>query len=420
MKQSKALARLNSATVNAVLKGTYQGGERRLPDGGGLYLVPGPNGGGSWILRYQRAGKATESGLGSLAQVGAAEARAMRAKMVASKAPAVVHRAARKVAAGQMTFRDAAEPVIAHYETGPFHPTTGVWWRSISERLLFPKLGHLTVDEIGRAEVLDIVRPLWPSAAGERARAIIEAVVEEAKSMGHSDENRANPALKKSIKANLKRFAPTHAGKRNHPSLPWAEVPALMARLFTPRSDRYHKNSRPGVSALALMFTILSGVRAGEATGARWTEIKGDTWHIPAERMKGKQGQRKPHDVPISAGMRMVLDTLRPNRGTSPFVFPSYASGKSITPGAMLAMLRDFGLNDRTNVHGLRASFRTFAQERGFADGPSEAALAHYKTGVEGRYARSPFFAERVPLMKAWSDHCLGALAKQRHLSIAG
>jgi integrase len=410
---SKALGRLNSALLVSVLKGTYNGKARRLNDGGGLYLLPRPNGGGSWVLRYQRAGKAAEAGLGSLAQVGAAEARALRAKMVASKAPAVVQRAARvATVAGQMTFRDAAEPVIAHYEAGAYHPATKAQWRSISERLLFPKIGHLTVDEIGRAEVLDILRPRWPSTTAERARAIIEAVIEEAKTLGHSDEHRANPALKRSLKASLKRFAPA-TGTRNHPSLPWADVPALMAKLYTPRSDRYHTNNKPSVSALALMFTILSGVRAGEAIGARWSEFKGDAWHIPAERMK----QRKPHDVPISDGMRLVLDTLRPLKGPSPFVFPSYASAKPITPGAMLALLRELGYNDRTNVHGLRASFRTWQQKRGVVHQVGEATLAHYIGGTAGRYAQWRFFDERVPVMKAWSEHCLGALAKGRHLS---
>ena len=62
MKQSKALARLNLATVNAsVAKGTYQGVARAALLMAAAPTRSGPNGGGSWILRYQRAGKATES-----------------------------------------------------------------------------------------------------------------------------------------------------------------------------------------------------------------------------------------------------------------------------------------------------------------------------------------------------------------------
>lgn len=417
-----ALARLNSGTLISVLKGTYKGESRRLHDGGGLYLVPGPHGGGSWVLRYQRNGKPAEAGLGSLSQVGAAEARAMRATMVAAQNPKGALRGAKhKAQAKQLTFREAAEPVIVHYENGPFHPCTKAWWRSISERLIFPAIGDFTVDEIGRAEVLGILRPLWPvnPTAGERARAIIEAVIEEAKVMGHSDEDRANPALKRALSKNLKRYTSARE-TRNHPSLPWQEVPALMAKLYTPPLHPIRKADTPSVSALALMMTILSGVRAGESNRARWAEFADDeAWRIPAERMKGKVGQRRKHDVPISDGMRLVLNTLRPHRGASPFVFPSYAKAQAVTPGSMLSQLYGHGLRGRTNVHGMRASFRTFAQDHGFADPVGEAALAHYKGGVEGRYARSPLFKERVPLMKAWSDHCLSAITKSRHLSVA-
>jgi integrase len=415
---SKTLGRLNSGTLTSVLKGTYGGGARRLNDGGGLYLLPGPNGGGSWVLRYQRDSKSVEAGLGPLSRVTAAQARAERAKLLTADSPLQARRAERSAARDlQTTFRDAAEPVIAHYEAGPYHPSTKQRWRSISEKYIFPKIGHLAVDDIGRAEVLAILRPLWSAnrPTAERARAIIEAVIEEAKVQRQSDEERANPAGK-SIKHHLKRYALT-VMPANHPALSWRQVPALVARLNTPASDRYHKNTKPSVSALALMMVILSGVRAGEAIGARWDEFDDAAWHIPAERMKGKPGLRRKHDVPISDGMRLVLNTLRPVKGASPLVFPSYASGRPITSGAMWKLLKEYGYS-AASVHGFRSSFRDFGRDNGFDHQVCEAALAHAVGGVAGRYARSDLFDQRVPLMKAWSAHCLSALATQRHLSV--
>jgi integrase len=410
---SKALARLNSATINAVLKGTYKGEAKRLPDGGGLYLVPGPQGGGSWVLRYKRDGKPSEAGLGSLATVGAAEARAMRAKMVASKNPQRAQREARKAEHSRAaTFKQAAEPIIAHYQSGPFHAQSKARFRKMPPLHIFPKIGHLTVDEIGKAEVLSVVRPLWSGkrCTAERTRAFIEAVIDEAKAMGQSDEDRANPARLKALAPLLRRHALTKA-RRKQTALDWRDMPRLMAKLSAPRS--------PTMAQFGLMLTILSGVRASEALGARWDEFKGDCWHIPAERMKGPPGEREPHDVPVSEGMALVLNRLRPMRGASPFVFAGY-KGKPLTAGSMWkALCLDLDYNGRASVHGMRASLSTFAQDNGYPDAVAEAALAHKIPGVRGRYARSPLFDQRVPLMKAWSDHCLSAVPAGRHLRIA-
>ena len=73
----------------------------------------------------------------------------------------------------------------------------------------------------------------------------------------------------------------------NYAAMPFAELPAFMARL----------RERDSASARALELLILTAARSGEVRGATWEEIDLDKalWTIPGERMKaGKQ-----HVVPL-------------------------------------------------------------------------------------------------------------------------
>lgn len=58
--------------------------------------------------------------------------------------------------------------------------------------------------------------------------------------------------------------------------MPVEQVPIFVTRLRRNNS----------ISAKALEFTILCAARTGETLGARWDEIKGDFWVVPAGRMK--------------------------------------------------------------------------------------------------------------------------------------
>jgi integrase len=90
-------------------------------------------------------------------------------------------------------------------------------------------------------------------------------------------------------------------------------------------------------------------------------------------------------------------------------VFPGAKRGKPLSDATMLKCLRAQRDDDAT-VHGLRASFRTWASE--CTDIPreiAEAALAH-RVGddVERAYARTSFFDKRKALMEDWARHATG------------
>ncbi len=138
--------------------------------------------------------------------------------------------------------------------------------------------------------------------------------------------------------------------------------------------------------------------------GARWGEIDGDTWVIPAERMKA----RREHRVPLSPRALAILDEMR-RFGSEPvqLVFPGIRTGKPMSDMTLGAVLKRMGRHDLT-VHGFRSSFRDWAAEAtSFSHEVCEQALAHTLANkVEAAYRRGDLFEKRRELMEAWASYC--------------
>src|SRR5262249_4238912 len=139
---------------------------------------------------------------------------------------------------------------------------------------------------------------------------------------------------------------------------------------------------KKGIDARALEFTILTVGRVSEAVGARWSEINGDVWIIPADRMKGG----KPHRVPLSRRARELIEALPRNKN---LIFPGPKFGRALSIDAPRRLL--IGMGHRVTVHGFRSSFRDWAAERtNYPDHVVEQALAHtIGSAVERAYRRT-------------------------------
>jgi integrase len=172
--------------------------------------------------------------------------------------------------------------------------------------------------------------------------------------------------------------------------MPYAEVPAFMEWL----------RAIEGTAARALEFLILTATRMSEMRHAKWSEIEGDVWTIPAERMK----MRKPHRVPLVPRALEILKELRGQHDT--LVFPGRLHQRPIDDNTVLRVLAR--LAPDTTAHGFRSSFRDWAGERtSFPKEIAEAALAHaIKSSVERAYLRTSFFDHRRRLMTQWAGYC--------------
>jgi integrase len=81
-------------------------------------------------------------------------------------------------------------------------------------------------------------------------------------------------------------------------------------------------------------------------------------------------------------------------------------TGKALHANALLAVLARMGRKGMMTTHGLRSSFRTWAQERtSFAWELCELCLGHkIGTQVARAYARGDGVQKRVAIMQAWAN----------------
>lgn len=130
--------------------------------------------------------------------------------------------------------------------------------------------------------------------------------------------------------------------------------------------------------------------------GADWSEIKGDLWVIPAERMKGGRD----HYEPLS-GAALALLNETPASVRSGLIFPGWNGPMS---DMTLSKVLKANKIEGATVHGFRSSFRDWAGDcTSFARETMEEALAHLVGDkAEQAYRRSSALAKRRMLMEAW------------------
>ena len=358
---------------------------RRYSDGDGLSLMVRPNGSKAWQVRLINTdGTKTDKGIGAFPAVRLAEARS---KAKARRAQAVGPSA--EVVATVPTFKVVAEKYIASSAPTWRNHKTAIDTRSCLENYVYPVFGDTPVNDIRRAEVLDVLEGIWTSkpAAAKKLRQRVRSVFDYALDR---EDIEVNPA------AHFTRASLPPTGNGTHfRALPYQEVSEAM--------DAISASSSSLSVRMCFKWLILTASRSGEARGARWQDIdlEARVWTVPGERMKSGVE----HRVPLSHQAMAVLDEAAVLLDDSGLVFPG-VKGKPLSDMTLTKLLRDNGLADKATVHGFRTSFKTWCMET--TDTPwavGEAALAHtLGNSTEQAYARTDLFDRRRDLMQAWAD----------------
>ena len=383
----RAMHRLTAVQIRSLPPGKYN-------DGAGLWLHKRPDGGAQWVLRVTVAGRRREMGLGSLTDVSLKEARTEAERW-------------RKVAAAGLDpirERDrlrreavAERPTLAHVAHECFDARkaqlkgdgkAGRWFSPLALHVL-PKLGRLPIEDLDQNDIRTALAPIWHEK-GETARKAItrlKVVFKHAVAMGLSVD------LQATDKAQVL-FGKSRSKTEHIAALPWQDVPAFYASL-----------DEDSICHLALRLLILTAARSGEVRFLRLDEIEGDTWIIPAERMKAGVM----HRIPLSQEAQAVIAQASRFRRDG-FLFPSVRKGV-ISDATMSRMMERRGMPERP--HGFRSSFRDWcAEATGTPREVAEAALAHIDgSKTERAYRRTDFLDERRRLMERWADFVTGRTA---------
>lgn len=379
-----------SATFIRTVKHPGRYGDGRGGYGLSLLIKPMASGGlsKSFSQRLRLHGKPFNVGIGPYPLVTLAEAREAALENARQVRAGIDLRAARKRQASIPTFKEAAKTVVAiHAKTWKPGSKTERLWRSRLAEYAIPKIGSMPLSEITSSEVLSIVEPLW---ADKRETAIklrqhIGAVMKWAVVEGYRADNPASPDI---ISAALPK---TTTPRKHHRALPFAEVHSALSTIKA--SEAYE------VTKLAVEFLTLTATRSADVRGARWTEVDGDVWTIPGERMKSPRD----HRVPLSRQAVQVLNRAREYQDTSGLIFPSIR-GKVLSDNTLSKLFRDLAIAG--TPHGMRSAFRDWAAEK--SDVPreiAEHALAHIEgSETERAYRRTDYFERRRGLMQDWAD----------------
>ncbi|MBL8549248.1 MAG: tyrosine-type recombinase/integrase [Hyphomonadaceae bacterium] len=380
------------------------------PDGGGLFMqvttgvdnTPRR----SWVLRYRApSGRSREMGLGSALDVALVDARAeadVARKQVREGVDPIEERKLKRAraatdAAKAMTFRQCAANYIATHEAGWRNAKHAAQWSSTLDAYAHPVFGDAAVASIDVAMIMKALDPIWSqkTETASRVRQRIEAILDWATVRGYRVGD--NPAR---WRGHLQKALPPRARVqkvRHHPALPYAELPAFVARL----------RAVGGLAPIAFEFLILTATRTNEALRAEWNEIDLDkaVWTIPGERMKAG----REHRVPLSAQSVELLERLR-LLGSTSWVFPGNGDSAPLSNMACLAVLKRMNRRGLT-VHGFRSTFRDWtAEQTNYAREVAEAALAHViGDKTEAAYRRGDLFEKRRLMMAEWAAFCLGA-----------
>jgi integrase len=159
------------------------------------------------------------------------------------------------------------------------------------------------------------------------------------------------------------------------------------------------------MSAKALEFLVLTGVRSGSVRLAERSEIDftKKLWVIPAAHTKTKQE----HRVPLAPQAIKLLLSLPTVAGTTK-LFPS-ARGGALSDMALSQLMRGMRERGETQVeavpHGFRSTFRDWgAEQTSYPDEIRKAASGHtVGDSVQQAYQRTDLLEKRRRMMDDWA-----------------
>jgi integrase len=371
----------------------------RYRAGPNLYKQIAASGSGSWVLRYELAGRKRWMGLGPLAVFSLREAmqraREAQQQIYSGIDPIDARRNQRATEARKSLLTvDFATAVQAYYDQHEtkWGPKARVEFLNTLAAYAFPVFGKVAVAEIDTPLVLKVIEPVWLTkhTTGSRVRGRIEAVLDWCKVRGYRSGD--NPAK---WKGHLDQLLPMGGaiGKTvHHAAMSYGDVPAFVAAL----------RQRQGIEPLALELLILSASRTGEVLKARWGEIDFDTriWTRPSGHMKAGVE----HQVPLSPRMIEILEGLpRSVSGhQDSLIFEGTKPGHPLGRNALSKMANVMKAD--CTVHGFRSSFKDWCSEMtSYPRELAEHALAHeVGNAVERAYGRSKLIEKRRALMLQW------------------
>lgn len=158
----------------------------------------------------------------------------------------------------------------------------------------------------------------------------------------------------------------------------------------------------------ALLMTLATGCRPGEATAMRWQDIDeaAEVWTIPDEFAKTGQA----HEVPLSTFAAALVSMRRAAGIVGPWVFPDASGEKRLSRNALHLALSDRAeLLAEHNVapvrpHDLRRTCRSWLSKLRIPEHIAERVIGHlHKDTIVRTYDVHNYLQEKREALELWS-----------------
>ena len=137
---------------------------------------------------------------------------------------------------------------------------------------------------------------------------------------------------------------------------------------------------------------MLNAVRVADVCGGgkhhsepmKWAhvDIDGKLWRFRIPRWAGRTSCRCP-----TPAMAVLIADARHRDPTTDYVFPGAVRGTVIADSTLRYLIRTWATSGIATTHGMRACFKTWAEEvMDFDQGVIEAALAHTQGKLDAAY----------------------------------
>ncbi|KGJ04990.1 Site-specific recombinase XerD [Paracoccus halophilus] len=365
----------------------------------GLYLVVQPTGKKGWQVRYRHGGTHRRMSLGAYPVLSLADARQRARDTLAAASegrdPAEEVRAAK--APKPQDDRDKIRVLIGQYHKRHLSSLkSGHLVRRELDRFVVAEWGDRDIHDIARRDVIDLLDGIADSGrvvTANRVRAYL------------------NKFLNWCVERDIIPMSPATGVKP-------AAKEASRDRVLTDDEIRWFWNAcdAEGFPWGPLgKVLLLTGQRLNEAAQITDNEIRGDLWHLSADRTKNGRA----HDVPLSVAVRDVLAGVDRIAGKPGYIFTTtgttpvsgfYKARATLAEAMEKAASEDRGESveiPRWTFHDLRRTAATGMARLGIPVRVTEAVLNHVSGtggGIVGVYQRHDYADEKRAALEAWAS----------------
>lgn len=399
--------KLKAATVE-----TLQATDKRqeIPDDlcTGLYLVVQPTGKKSWQVRYRHGGVHRRMTLASFPTLTLAAARVRAREVMAAASegrdPAEEVKAAK--APKPEDDRDKIKTLIGQYDKRHLKGLkSGDVVRRELDRFVVKEWGERDIHSITKRDVIDLLDGIADSGrvvTANRVRAYL------------------NKFLNWAVERDILPLSPATGVK------PVAKE-ASRDRVLTDDEIRWFWQAceAEGFPWGPLgKVLLLTGQRLNEAAQITEGEIRGDLWHLSADRTKNGRA----HDVPLSDAVQAVLGAVERIEGKPGFIFTTTGttpvSGFFKARAHLAEAMERLAAEERGEAvaiprwtfHDLRRTAATGMARLGIPVRVTEAVLNHISGtggGIVAVYQRHDYADEKRQALEAWGRFVLSLVQDQ-------